>query len=411
LVTKKVINVYNKFEKLMQIEYGNNTINMTYSNDLSNLTKRKIDCVRFNPEMVNFETYLKSIYNNLNLNNYEENQYFYHSDHLGSSSFITDISGNAIQHLQYLPNGESFINQKTTTFDSRYTFSGKEKDIETDYGYFGARYYNSDFSIWLSVDMMSDKYPHLSGYNYCELNPIMLIDPDGNSSGRPTNYYDQEGVLIENVNDGIDQSVEVNREQYNSAKAAYTGNGNFKSQKDAAKFTSGYASLAKRFGGVFNLKGNWGTIGDVLADKEYVSYSSVGGNCNVAATQQNIIGGATPGGADSRIDVAVSACGGVIPVTANLSSAINIINSNLEKGYPVMLGLALYGAGSANNYNSATNHFVNINGRGNDYNGNFYTFRDNAYIGGGKLYYKNGYLISLDKLLNATEIRPNIKYK
>jgi len=62
-----------------------------------------------------------------------------------------------------------------------YTFSGKEKDIETNYGYFGARYYNSDFSIWLSVDMMSDKYPHLSGYNYCELNPIMLIDPDGNN--------------------------------------------------------------------------------------------------------------------------------------------------------------------------------------------------------------------------------------
>ncbi len=70
-----------------------------------------------------------------------------------------------------------------------YTFSGKEKDIETDYSYFGARYYNSDFSIWLSVDMMSDKYPHLSGYNYCELNPVMLIDPDGNSSGRPDDYF------------------------------------------------------------------------------------------------------------------------------------------------------------------------------------------------------------------------------
>ena len=30
-----------------------------------------------------------------------------------------------------------------------------------------ARYYNSDLSIWLSVDPMSDKYPGVSPYTYC----------------------------------------------------------------------------------------------------------------------------------------------------------------------------------------------------------------------------------------------------
>jgi RHS repeat-associated protein len=60
-----------------------------------------------------------------------------------------------------------------------YTFSGKEKDVESGYGYFGARYYDSGLSIWLSVDPMSDKYPSMSPYNYCANNPVILVDPDG----------------------------------------------------------------------------------------------------------------------------------------------------------------------------------------------------------------------------------------
>ena len=59
--------------------------------------------------------------------------------------------------------------------------SGKEKDSETGYHYFGARYYNSDLSIWLSVDPMSDKYPSLSPYNYCAWNPMRLVDPNGDT--------------------------------------------------------------------------------------------------------------------------------------------------------------------------------------------------------------------------------------
>jgi len=39
--------------------------------------------------------------------------------------------------------------------------------------------WNSDISIWLSVDPLSDKYPSLSPYHYCVNNPIMYVDPDG----------------------------------------------------------------------------------------------------------------------------------------------------------------------------------------------------------------------------------------
>jgi len=74
---------------------------------------------------------------------------------------------------------ESFISQTSTTWQSPYTFSGKEKDDETGYSYFGARYYDSDLSIWLSVDPLAFKYPHESPYSYVGNRPINTIDPWG----------------------------------------------------------------------------------------------------------------------------------------------------------------------------------------------------------------------------------------
>jgi RHS repeat-associated protein len=96
-----------------------------------------------------------------------------------SNHWITDRNGNAIQHLHYLPFGEDWVDQRNSSWNTPYTFSGKEKDVETGYSYFGARYYDSGLSIWLSVDPMSDKYPSMSPYNYCANNPVILVDPDG----------------------------------------------------------------------------------------------------------------------------------------------------------------------------------------------------------------------------------------
>jgi RHS repeat-associated protein len=62
-----------------------------------------------------------------------------------------------------------------------YRFSGKELDEETGLSYFGARYYNSKWSVWLSVDPEYEKFPNWSPFNYCLNNPINFEDPDGNS--------------------------------------------------------------------------------------------------------------------------------------------------------------------------------------------------------------------------------------
>ena len=61
----------------------------------------------------------------------------------------------------------------------KHTFASRERDTETGLNYFGARYYSSDLSIWLSVDPMADKYPSMSPYTYCANNPVKLVDPNG----------------------------------------------------------------------------------------------------------------------------------------------------------------------------------------------------------------------------------------
>ncbi|MBR5831565.1 MAG: VCBS repeat-containing protein [Bacteroidales bacterium] len=135
-------------------------------------SETKIDLHRFS-EMMNHYT---SVEEN------EDDVFYYHSDHLGSASWITNGSGNPVQHLQYMPYGEPFVNERTSSYEERYTFTGKERDSETGYSYFGARFYDSDLMTgWLSVDPQSDKFPNISPYNYCNWNPVKLVDPDGNS--------------------------------------------------------------------------------------------------------------------------------------------------------------------------------------------------------------------------------------
>ena len=111
---------------------------------------------------------------------FETTKYFYSTNHLGSSSWITNAQGDGIQHLSYDVWGSIFQNQKSTSFDSDIKFSAKPFDNETKYYYYGARYYDPDGGYWLSVDRLANRYPMFSGYVFCGNSPVMLYDPDGN---------------------------------------------------------------------------------------------------------------------------------------------------------------------------------------------------------------------------------------
>ena len=62
-----------------------------------------------------------------------------------------------------------------------YRFNGKELDEETGLAYYGARYYDNQLSVWLSVDplAMKGKNMSLTPYHFVSNNPIMRVDPDG----------------------------------------------------------------------------------------------------------------------------------------------------------------------------------------------------------------------------------------
>lgn len=106
--------------------------------------------------------------------------------------------GNSQIEINFNHNdGQSFL--KACSEDSlTLSFTGKERDEETGYGYFGARYLDHELmTMWLSVDPMADKYPSISPYAYCAWNrptgghehrliksnivnnPVKLVDPDG----------------------------------------------------------------------------------------------------------------------------------------------------------------------------------------------------------------------------------------
>ena len=85
--------------------------------------------------------------------------------------------------------------------------TGKEKDEETGYGYFGARYMDHELTtMWLSVDPMADKYPSISPYAYCAWNPVKLVDPEGrdvwevSEDGHVTRTSDDGGVKKQTIN-------------------------------------------------------------------------------------------------------------------------------------------------------------------------------------------------------------------
>ncbi|HTJ51903.1 MAG TPA: RHS repeat-associated core domain-containing protein [Cyclobacteriaceae bacterium] len=109
----------------------------------------------------------------------EKFQYFYHSDHLGSTSYITDASGEVYQHLEYFAFGETFVDEHNNTDRVPYLFNGKELDEETELYYYGARYYDPKTSMFLTIDPLAEKYPNINPYAYAFNNPLHYSDPTG----------------------------------------------------------------------------------------------------------------------------------------------------------------------------------------------------------------------------------------
>jgi len=143
--------------------------------------------------------------------------YWYHPDYIGNVDLVSDNSGEAYEFFLYNPWGESLYewNSGTASFSSPYRFNGKELDQETGLYYYGARYYNPQTSVWLSVDPLASERPWMSPYNFVQNNPIMRIDPDGRldtefnvdkETGKMTKVSDKGGDETDYYNVGTTNS-------------------------------------------------------------------------------------------------------------------------------------------------------------------------------------------------------------
>ena len=108
-------------------------------------------------------------------------RFYYLKDHLGSIRVVVNETGEIVSSDDYYPFGMILNGRSTNTAytNAKYKFTSKERDVETGYDYFGARYYDSRIGRWLQVDQLFEKHPDFSPYNYVLNNPLKLIDPDG----------------------------------------------------------------------------------------------------------------------------------------------------------------------------------------------------------------------------------------
>ncbi|MDR1348093.1 MAG: hypothetical protein LBJ63_06680, partial [Prevotellaceae bacterium] len=148
--------------------------------------------------------------------NPETFQYYYHSDHLGSASLITNLDGEVVQHVEYVPFGEVFIEERNNKWNTLYLFNAKELDEETGLYYYGARYYDSRTSVFLGVDPMWEKYPGISSYAYCLNNPVIFIDPDGNDPvpAAPRNFIGKPHYYLWRYNNFVARNPNATAPSY-----------------------------------------------------------------------------------------------------------------------------------------------------------------------------------------------------
>ena len=118
----------------------------------------------------------------------ESNTFYYHGDHLGSSSIITDGSGTVVRNISYQPWGNVHTNTEESganTPDPNHKFTGQILDDSTDLYYYGARYYDPVLRRFITPDtiIQSPYDPQsLNRYAYCRNNPLIYTDPTGHWS-------------------------------------------------------------------------------------------------------------------------------------------------------------------------------------------------------------------------------------
>ncbi|HLP27185.1 MAG TPA: RHS repeat-associated core domain-containing protein [Candidatus Didemnitutus sp.] len=98
------------------------------------------------------------------------------ADHLGSTRLTLNQTGDILERLDYQPFGKE-INEAGE--GARTSYIGREKDTESELGFYGVRMYEPEYGRFMSVDPLWDEFGHLTPYHYCGNSPLVQSDPSG----------------------------------------------------------------------------------------------------------------------------------------------------------------------------------------------------------------------------------------
>ncbi len=108
--------------------------------------------------------------------------YYYHPNHIQSTSVVTDANGNEVTRMAYLPFGE--VSQANSTGANTVTakFTGQDYDDSFGLYYYNARYYDPSIGRFMSADTVVPDAWNAQAYNrysYALNNPINYVDSSG----------------------------------------------------------------------------------------------------------------------------------------------------------------------------------------------------------------------------------------
>jgi RHS repeat-associated protein len=121
---------------------------------------------------------------------------YYHTDAIGSVRMITNASQQVVARYDYWPFGDEALPADPVR-DPR-LFAGKERDTETEFDYFGGRYYTKGPGRFTTVDPALNIDAALTDpqrwnrYAYARNNPLVFTDPDGREIYRVITPWEQE---------------------------------------------------------------------------------------------------------------------------------------------------------------------------------------------------------------------------
>jgi len=307
---------------------------------------------------------------------FEDDQLFFHPDQVGSVNYVTGTHGEVLEHLEYFPNGETWVQEAFgDAVGNTYQFAGKQLDPESGFYYFGARYYDprtgifetpdpalvhrlanlpEDASAPTTLDTFAAGFLNL--YSYADDEPLTVTDPDGLQTKTDLTTQDLRGAAIkEGFAYGLTLSNRDDLVQFNRAvgrafqQLALDVFGNAAFGHPATENTTAVTSNIKAwlYGGSGDVIPDWignvqrrtpaGTpIGPPFLDSGYAEVKAVAGTLYLGSSGGQIFGmvwnlGFTPAGRSGKT-----------PAVLLLLTTSNTSVSSLVTGLATTMNVAVW---------------------------------------------------------------------